>query len=332
MNSKSKLVLSEETIKKLFERAGIPGAENIEPLGAGEYNAVYSADAGGKYYAIKIAPKDTDSSLAYEKDLMSSEILFYGLMKKAGIRVPAIYYSDTDKSAIPSSYFIMERLRGDDLGRARLTPGEKKEAQKKLAELAARLHSIKGEKFGYVQNALYGDWHSALVSMIKNLLSDAARLGKKSPRGNKLLAFVEKNGAAFEGVEPRLVNFDIWPPNIFVLREEGSFDLAWIDPERCFFGDRIADFVCLEFTKLSLDDKLESLKNYNAAADMPIIVDDKAQIRYYSMLGYLGLVMEVEKYARYTPARFGWWRNVLVSKMLFGKAFKALANFKNNYE
>lgn len=45
MRSKTKLVIDPETIKKLFDKAGIPGAENIVLLGAGEYNSVYTIDA-----------------------------------------------------------------------------------------------------------------------------------------------------------------------------------------------------------------------------------------------------------------------------------------------
>lgn len=46
-----------------------------------------------------------------------------------------------------------------------------------------------------------------------------------------------------------MVNFDIWWPNIICNRENGEIKYAWIDPERSFWGDRIADFVCLEYQK-----------------------------------------------------------------------------------
>lgn len=55
MRSKTKIAIDNATIIKLFEKAGINGAENIAPLGAGEYNSVFSVDAAGKNYAIKIA-------------------------------------------------------------------------------------------------------------------------------------------------------------------------------------------------------------------------------------------------------------------------------------
>ena len=35
----------------------------------------------------------------------------------------------------------------------------------------------------------------------------------------------------------------------------------------------------------------------------------------------MGLIMETEKYYRYTPNHIGWWRNTAVSAFLFRQAF-----------
>jgi hypothetical protein len=44
MKSRTKLELDTKTIIRLFGNADIEDAENISPLGAGEYNSVYSVD------------------------------------------------------------------------------------------------------------------------------------------------------------------------------------------------------------------------------------------------------------------------------------------------
>ena len=81
-----------------------------------------------------------------------------------------------------------------------------------------------------------------------------------------------------------MVNFDIWWPNIICNRENGEIKYAWIDPERSFWGDRIADFVCLEYQK-PLEKKKASLAAYNAVADEPIRVTREEKIRYAVMQG-----------------------------------------------
>ena len=77
MLSKSKYKIDNLMIEKLFIKAGIGRVCNIKPLGAGEYNSVYSADKlvtdndckmidDNKQFVIKIAPSGTDSMLTYE--------------------------------------------------------------------------------------------------------------------------------------------------------------------------------------------------------------------------------------------------------------------------
>lgn len=325
MRSRTKLELDNETIVKLFAKAGIDGAENISPLGAGEYNSVYSVDAAGKAYAIKIAPQESVGILTYEQQMMVQEVYYYSLMaNQAEIRVPEIYFSDFSKMEIPAEYFIMERLQGKQINQAELSDVQVKEAEEKLAAMVAKMHSVKGDKFGYRQNQLYDNWHLALQSMVINLIEDCKRLGKKTKRGEKLLEYINDNKMLLEKVECSLINFDIWPSNIFCDWEDGELNLSWIDPERCLWGDRIADFVCLDFMNVSLEEKTTTIQAYNRVSDKPIVVGNEEKIRFAIMLGYLGLIMEVEKYARYTFFHYGYWRNVLASRKFFSDCFMQL--------
>lgn len=57
-------------------------------------------------------------------------------------------------------------------------------------------------------------------------------------------------------------------------------------------------------------------------------VDREYEIRWAVMMAYMGLLQEVEKYYRYTPFMFGWWRNVISSAFAYSKGFKALKETK----
>ena len=333
MKSKSKWVMDSQSIIALFDTAGIEGITNIRPLGNGEYNSIFSGISSGKEYVIKIAPKGNCHTLTYENDMIKQEVYFYSLIHdKTNIKVPDIYYSDFTCKQTQSSFFIMEKLMGKQINQTQLTTTEKATVQLKIAEMVAQMHLIKNDKFGYRQNTLYDNWYLAITSMVENLINDCQRLKRDTRNGKKLLEYIKQNEKILTTVDSNMVNFDIWPPNIFCQKENGNIKLAWIDLERCFFGDRIADFVCLDFMNMSLDKKKESIDAYNKISDSPLIITDNERIRFAIMLGYLGLIMEVEKYARYNIFHFGWWRNVLACTLIFKTSFTQLAKLSIRYK
>lgn len=326
MKSRTKYNTDSQTIEKLFDSAGIRGAWDISPLGAGEYNAVFSAKAGGREYAIKISPKSDTAVLTYEKNIMASEVYWYEKIREhTSITVPKIYHAGFDESIIPAKFIIMEKFAGQQPGKMEISDAEKDQKISEMAKMAAQIHKVKNDKFGYIQNTLYDDWYHAIRSMAVSILNDCAVKRRKSKRGETLIKYVDKYKTVLEKAECCMVNFDLWPSNILCSRENEEVTYAWIDPERGFWGDRIADFVCLE-VMTPLEDKTRSLSAYNSAADKPVVVTEEEKIRYAVALGYLGLIMEAEKYFRYTPLYYGWWRNVFASKMFFKKAFDVLEN------
>lgn len=324
MISRTKYPIDAAGVKKLFAASGIPDVQAVSPLGAGEYNAVFQAEAGEKSYVIKIAPSPEVPVMTYEKDIMRAEVYWYDRMRtQTQIRVPEVYVQDFDHSRIPADYFIMEKLNGKQLDQMELNPQEKADSVAQLARMTAQIHRIKNDRFGYIQNELYDNWYLAIRAMVQNVIADAEKLGKRSPRGEKLIRYIDRHRSVLERVACCMVNFDIWSPNILCTRGDSGIEYAWIDPERSFWGDRIADFVCLELTK-PLRDKKASLDAYNSVADTPITVTREEEIRYAVMQGYLALIQEVEKYYRYTPRNFGWWRNVFSCKYFYAQAFRGL--------
>ena len=324
MISKTKFEIDPATIARLFDAAGIPGAQNIQALGEGEYNAVFSVSAGERKYVVKIAPDESVPVLTYEREIMASEVFWYGMMREqTSIRVPDVYFVDDTKTLVPVCYFIMEQLPGTPLHRAELTAEEKTACLAELAQMAAQMHKVKNDRYGYLQNALYDTWYEAIRQMTANLLADCKRKRRRSRRGERLLKEIDRTRAILENVPCCMVNFDIWEPNIIFNRENGTPKLAWIDPERSFWGDRMADFVCLDFVN-PLEKKAAVLTAYNAATVEPVLATREETVRWAVMQAYLALIMETEKYYRYSLVSFGWWRNVLAAGMLYRSAFRAL--------
>ena len=330
MRSRTKFELSEETIVQLFEKAGISGAKEIAPLGAGEFNSVYAVKAGDREYALKVAPVDESLVLTYEKGMIEQEVFYYEVMRnQAQIRVPKVYFVDFSMKAVPAKYFIMEQLQGQTLDGCVFSDEEREKADAALMKMVAKIHAVQGtEGFGYRQTGLEDNWFLAIEKMVLNLIQDCKRLGHGTKNGERLLGYIRTYREILENVPCCLINFDIWPANIFCLEQDEAVKLAWIDPERCLWGDRIADFVCMDFDKMTLAGKKRMVDFYNAASEVKIEGGREEEIRLAVMLGYLGLVMEVEKYARYSWLHKGYWRNVAVCRMLFGNCFATLENLK----
>lgn len=322
MISKTKFLLSDDKIMLLCRSAGIDGVRNIRPLGDGEYNAVYEITADKKY-ALKIAPQADADVLTYERDMMRAELYWYGVIRKnASIKTPEIYYSDFSRGIINADWFIMEMLEGEPKNRFEFTQREKEEAGAALAETAAQIHNINGDKFGYIQNKMYDNWYLALRAAAENLAEDCRRKGKKSRRGKKFISCIDKHRSIFEKAPCTMVNYDIWDANIICHRKNGRVEYAWIDPERSFWGDPIFDFCCLDF--LTPLEKKKSLAVHNRISKIKIGAGREEKIRYAAALAMMAFIMETEKYYRYAPNRFGWWRNTMCSALLYKKAFKEL--------
>ena len=323
MKSRSKTEVTFTLASEMMKKAGLGTAVSAEPLGAGEFNTVLAVKTNdGNAYALKVAPSaDADVQL-YEKGMMRSEVHFYSLMREhTDISVPDVLYADFSHELLPADWFVMTLIKG------RHPSGEKGEEATALAEelahMAASMHKVKGEGFGYIQRGLRPSWHEAVRAMTEDLLRDAEKKGVRSRRGEKLLRLIDKHAGTLNKAECRMVNYDIWMPNIIVQETPEGKKFWWIDPERSFWGDPVADFVCLEFFK-PFRKKTLSAQAYNERADVPVTLSREEEIRWGVMMAYMGLLQEVEKHYRYTPLMFGWWRNVISSALVYRAGFKAL--------
>jgi len=324
MTSSTKYQIDHATILRLFKNAGISDITQVAPLGDGEFNAVYAARSPEREYVLKIAPPERAPVMAYERNMMEQEVFWYRVMREhTTIRVPEVYAADFSRTLLPVPYFIMERLPGAPLSKAHLNAAERAEAEILLARMTADMHRVKNAQFGYAQCGLHETWYAAIHATVIQMLGDCAQKKRRSRRGERLFQQIERHRATLEQVQGCMVNFDIWPANILVSHENGALQLGWIDPERSFWGDPMLDFVCFAFHQ-PLSSKEELIAAYNMATDVPVSLSRGELFRFAIGQGYLALIMETEKYYRYSPLRFGWWRNVLACRLLYRAAFAAL--------
>ncbi|MCR4896614.1 MAG: aminoglycoside phosphotransferase family protein [Lachnospiraceae bacterium] len=320
IRSRTKYEATAEEIGRLFAAKGFGKVRSCVPLGDGEFNAVFRvACEDGREYALKIAPPADAKVLGYEKNMMASEVYWYGLMKeKTHILCPELYASDFSCSILGSSCFIMEVMQGDPLWKCDFTPEEAKRVQAEKIGMLAQIHSIRNDGYGYIQAGLHASWYEALRSMAGNLVKDCKNIGQETPDGEEFLKLIDKHEETLRKAPCRMVNFDLWDSN--VLYDNGR--LVWIDPERGFWGDPVADFITIgKGQKTLLADKEEELEIYNTTAAEKLELSRETEIRYACAVAYLALIEEVEKYVRYEPDHPNYIRNTVDARDMYDIAF-----------
>lgn len=323
IKSKTKYEAAEAEIRELFKAKAVGEVTGIGPLGDGEFNAAYRVScADGRDYVLKIAPPEGATVLTYEKNMMASEIFWYRMMKEhTDILCPDVYASDLSGKIIKSPCFIMQLMKGEPIAKLTLSKEEEELVSREKIGMLTKIHRISNDGFGYIQTGLHASWYEALKSMAINLVDDCISIGEKTPDGERFIEYIDKYEQLLKDVPCRMVNFDLWDSN--VLFYEGK--LCWIDPERGFWGDPVADFITLgPGQKAPLDAKQKEIDIYNSTADEKIVLSDETSKRYAFAVCYLALIEEVEKYVRYEPDEPNYIRNTKDARDMYDMAFDVL--------
>ena len=330
MKSVTKYQVTTEQINAVFNAAGIGEVTDVMEISDGWYNSIFSAIAAdGKKYVLKLAPPKEARVLSYEKNIMASEIRFYGLLnEKTTIKTPKIVFTDFSEKVIPTAYFIMEFLDGERFDKVKLTPAEKEKAYGQVAWVLSEFHKIRGEAYGYEQAELFRNWKDALTRMTQMLIDDAASFGKRCKYAERLLKYIERFAETLEKVPCVLVNFDLNDKNLFCQKTDGGgLEIAVLDLERGFWGDPIGDFVTPE--PLKILGKKNILGKYNEFAEQKVVAGSfDAEVRYNVMTAYLAVIAYVERFSRFKGAgkyfNSVWLSGTIAAKLLAKQAFSAL--------
>ncbi len=323
--SKTKYQASEAEIKELFSFHRVGNVIDIVPLGNGEFNAAYRVTCDNDVnYALKVAPPKDAKVLSYENNMMESEVFWYSQMHgKTDILCPKVYMSDFSKNIIKSNCFIMEMMEGGPLWEMNFSDEEYEAVQEQKICMLSKIHRITNDKFGYVQMGLMPSWYEALRKMASQLVTDCINIGHDTPDGERLISLIDKYEQLLRAVPCRMVNFDLWDSNVLYNPKTGK--ICWIDPERGFWGDPVADFITLgPGQKVPLSAKQKELDIYNNMVEEKILMTKETEIRYALAVCYLALIEEVEKYVRYEPDNPTYIRNTVDARDMYDMAYEIL--------
>jgi aminoglycoside phosphotransferase (APT) family kinase protein len=282
VHSDTKRRLSGAELRGIVRRAlGAGLLEHVE-LTDGMFNAAYRLTTDdGRVVVLKAAPPADVPLLTYERDLMRTEALAFELMAAQDLPVPDVLH-------VEDGLLLMAALDGEPWWsiRDRVTPEQHSALRGLLGAFTARLHTIKGESFGYPQGPGGDAWRGAFLAMVDAVLADAARFGVALPDGLREW-FQDRSGPLDEVTTPVLVHFDLWQANIFVELDPPRI-VGVIDPERAFWGDPLADLVTIALFA-DVESDADFLAGYGIG---PFTSSMRERIRLYRVYLYLIMIIE----------------------------------------
>ncbi len=241
----TKAAVSEDTVKRMAQKAFGEDALEIQELKEGYFNIAYRVRLKDRSTVLKIAPSPETEVMTFEKNIMFSEVDSMRMVaRRTEVPVPEVLFYDNSRSVADREYFFMEMLEGQSLSSISdtLSQEQKQKIYYDIGRYTAVLNRITGAGFGYYgQPDRQGeDWYEVFRDMLRDPFADAGRKGIAMPvKERDTLELLERDRALFEAVEtPRFVHWDIWAGNVFMA--DGRIQ-GFIDFERCLWGDPLME-------------------------------------------------------------------------------------------
>ena len=305
MESKTKTHLSTEQVRKIILRH-FPDEiiDEVSELTEGMQNAAWMISGTGvlqNKVVLKIGAAPDADLLTYEKDNLIAERHAYEQLKDKGVPIPKLLVYDDSGEIIANKYLIISYVEGNTWKNCLndISPEQKKALMYELGKCAARIHSVEGEKFGYIKGVdsfLFDTWGEAFSAMVHAIMEDGRK--REFPLPYDLIsAALEKYVDILNEVKtPHLVDFDLWAGNIFINAPDNTHIAAVIDFGNCFYGDPFAEFVGATHLYEDVDNEEDLKRGYSEGTGCEFIVTEKDKLRMRLYRLYLTLIIYVESY------------------------------------
>ncbi|GIG41737.1 phosphotransferase [Cellulomonas phragmiteti] len=278
--------------------------------------------ADGSRVVVKTAPTTTGTLLTYEHRLVRSEALVYGrVADRPDLLMPRLLRFDESGADLPGDVVVAEHLDGvpwQDAGFGPVAEDPRAaRAQRDLGAFIARLHTVTGDRFGYVGavdapggaadpagSRLHGDtWPEAFGRMVEAVLHDAGRWGVDLRPGDVRRVLARHHDALAQVTTPVLVHGDLWPGNLFVAADGALVGV--IDPERALWADPLMELVGADqFGRGDVAPGLRAGHEQVAPLDLE---SSGARVRFLLYRLYMSAILHVECVPRAYAGDFGDW-------------------------
>jgi aminoglycoside phosphotransferase (APT) family kinase protein len=320
MESKTKNRKTREQMIGMVERAfpGLTlssGEDAVRELKEGWFNAAYDVRlSDGRQIIIKIAPPRHAEVMAYEKNIMATEVASMRLAaQNPAIPVPEIYSYDNTRDLCDSDYFFMEKLSGENYGiiRGSVPPETQAQLDEEIGAIVRAINEFTGTYFGYPGNSdLRADtWKEAFLKICASVLEDGRRKNAEYWQFDvrEIRDVIEKHAHALEAVTtPRMVHWDAWDLNFFV---KNGHVTGLLDFERVLWGDPLLE---AQFRPLFGEGITGYMRGYGKTS---FTYEEEQRSHLYTL--HLALVAKTEGYYHHydTDEVANWAESLMVPTM-----------------
>lgn len=262
MDKKDIFIESDQVEKILFNLENQPKIRDIKPISSGLLNPAFLIEIGeGNDLILRILNSKNG------KWKGKKESIVYRMLSEKGIPVPTILKVDTSESLIPYTYSISEKLSGNAFSEAykNISHEDKLSIYKELGKYLGKIHSIKFEKFGDVEDlngkitvgsALgflnespdinsgpYSTWKEMFREVIKSKLEQFKKTEFEEVSGLIADYFKSNESLIDYKITPKLLHLDLHKGNMFVDKDRIT---GIIDVEESLIGHNEYDLMRLE--------------------------------------------------------------------------------------
>jgi aminoglycoside phosphotransferase (APT) family kinase protein len=261
----------------------------FEPIRTGKHNTSYYVEGVDDGLVLRISPPDDAGFLFYERRMMAQEPQLHALLRaETAVPVAEILAYDDSRRLVDRDYLLMERLPGQPMTDARLSPQRVDGALEQVGVYLAQIHALVADGYGYLgahrPMQPQATWVEAFTVMWNKLLDDVMACGGYTPdEADAMRHLLDIYRPHLDrSVPASLLHMDVWSQNILV--DEAGYVTGLVDLDRALWGDPEIEFAVLDYCGIS---EPAFWRGYGRDRDISFSAQIRA--RFY-------LLYEVQKY------------------------------------
>lgn len=271
-----KMNLGSRVVDAIFSSYGVPGPWTPLPS-LGLANRIYATHD----VVLRVATDHPDGVADARTESVAAPVA-----RAAGILTPRLIAFDDTRALVDRPFSLWERVHGETLGLATLTPRQRADVWRRAGRELAKLH-LRVRKCADPHGFLDQPARDQDVGEILKRLSDAGRVGRDTARRIERMA-EELWPRVTEVVETRFIHDDVHAMNV-MCSSSGEL-LAIIDWGDAGWGDPALDFAAMPFDAVP-----SALQGYEAEGPELLGRDPGARIAWNRLLDALDDLWETPR-------------------------------------
>ncbi|HET6504538.1 MAG TPA: aminoglycoside phosphotransferase family protein [Amycolatopsis sp.] len=215
-------------------------------LDGGRYNTTYRVRISGRAPVILRVAPEPGRQYSSEKSLMRNEYASAPFFTPIAAMMPRILFADWTHEIVARDYLVQTLLGGvsarDGLGR--YPRAEWAPFYRQLGAVTAKVHRVRGERFGPVAGPVFRTWHEAVLSRLASTAADVRDAGLDAGDLTEAVEIAGRHREVFDEIsEPRLLHGDLWTTNVLLAPDAPEPTITGVlDHDRSSWGDPAADW------------------------------------------------------------------------------------------